>query len=141
MIFFTIAFSSVICLHKKKKNVSNCHKERRRQRHPTPVLLPGKSHGQRSLVGCRGSLGVRHDWVTSLSLFTSLGEGNGNPLQCSCLENPKRFLVYVCIGPYPIGYSSFQLQIFLNLFILLAAVYPFWNTLHVFFPIPSLYWD
>ena len=25
---------------------------RRRQWHPTPVLLPGKSHGQRSLVGC-----------------------------------------------------------------------------------------
>ena len=26
--------------------------KRRRQWHPTPVLLPGKSHGQRSLVGC-----------------------------------------------------------------------------------------
>ena len=25
---------------------------RRRQWHPTPVLLPGKSHGRRSLVGC-----------------------------------------------------------------------------------------
>jgi len=25
---------------------------RRRQWHPTPVLLPGKSHGWRSLVGC-----------------------------------------------------------------------------------------
>ena len=35
-----------------------------------------------------GSLRVGHDWVTSLSLFTFLiGEGNGNPLQCSCLEN------------------------------------------------------
>ena len=29
---------------------------------------------------------VRHDWVTSLS---HIGEGNGNPLQCSCLENPR----------------------------------------------------
>ena len=28
------------------------------------------------------------DWVTSLSL-SSIGEGNGNPLQCSCLENPR----------------------------------------------------
>ena len=30
---------------------------------PTPVLLPGKSHGWRSLVGCSpwGSLGVGHD--------------------------------------------------------------------------------
>ena len=37
-----------------------------------------------------GLLRVRHDWATSLSLFTScIGEGNGNPLQCSCLENPK----------------------------------------------------
>ena len=36
------------------------------------------------------SLRVRHDLVTSLSLFTScIGEGNGNPLQCSCLENPR----------------------------------------------------
>ena len=33
-----------------------------------------------------GSLRVRHDWATSLS---SIGGGNGNPLQCSCLENPR----------------------------------------------------
>ena len=37
-----------------------------------------------------GSLEVGHNWTTSLSLFTScIGEGNGNPLQCSCLENPR----------------------------------------------------
>ena len=30
-------------------------------------------------------LQVGHDWATSLS---RIGEGNGNPLQCSCLENP-----------------------------------------------------
>ena len=37
-----------------------------------------------------GSLRVRHNWATSLSLFTScIGEENGNPLQCSCLENPR----------------------------------------------------
>ena len=35
-----------------------------------------------------GSLGVGHDWVTSLSL-SCIGEGNGNSLQCSCLENPR----------------------------------------------------
>ena len=33
-----------------------------------------------------GSLRVGHDWATSLSC---VGEGNGNPLQCSCLENPR----------------------------------------------------
>ena len=32
---------------------------------------------------------VGHDWETSLSLSLScIGEGNGNPLQCYCLENP-----------------------------------------------------
>ena len=35
-----------------------------------------------------GSLGVGHDWATSL-WFSCIGEGNGNPLQCSCLENPR----------------------------------------------------
>ena len=42
------------------------------QWHPTPVLLPGKSHGWRSLVDYKsmGLLSVRHDWATSLSLFT-----------------------------------------------------------------------
>ena len=43
----------------------------RRQWHPTPVLLPGKSHGWRSLVGCSPwGRWVGHDWETSLSLFT-----------------------------------------------------------------------
>ena len=65
---------------------------RRRQWHPTPVLLPGKSHGQRSLVGCspRGRWGL--DMTERLHFHFSLsciGKGNGNPLQCSCLENPR----------------------------------------------------
>ena len=34
------------------------------------------------------SLRVRRDWATSLSL-SHIGEGNGNPVQCSCLENPR----------------------------------------------------
>ena len=33
-----------------------------------------------------GSRRIRHDWATSLS---GIGEGNGNPLQYSCLENPR----------------------------------------------------
>ena len=58
--------------------------------HPTPVLLPGKSHGWRSLVGCSpwGHEGL--DTTEQLHFHFSLsciGEGNGNPLQCSCLEN------------------------------------------------------
>ena len=35
-----------------------------------------------------GSLGVGHDWATALSP-SCIGEGNGNSLQCSCLENPR----------------------------------------------------
>ena len=37
-----------------------------------------------------GSQRVGHDWATSLHFSVScIGEGNGNPLQCSCLENPR----------------------------------------------------
>ena len=65
---------------------------RRRQWHPTPVLLPEKSHGWRSLVGCSpwGHWGL--DMTERLHFHFSLsciGEGNGNPLWCSCLENPR----------------------------------------------------
>ena len=35
-----------------------------------------------------GLLRVGHDWMISLSL-SCIGEGNGNSLQCSCLENPR----------------------------------------------------
>ena len=64
----------------------------RRQWQATPVLLPRKSHGWRSLVGY--SPWGRHESVTTerLHFHFSLsrnGEGNGNPLQCSCLENPR----------------------------------------------------
>ena len=64
----------------------------RRQWHPTPVLLPGKSHGERSLVGCRLWGRTESDTTERLHFHFSLsciGEGNGNPLQCSCLENPR----------------------------------------------------
>ena len=64
----------------------------RRQWHPTPVHLPGKSHGQRSLVGCRPWGREESDTTERLHFHFSLsctGEGNGNPLQCFCLENPR----------------------------------------------------
>ena len=60
--------------------------------HPTPVLLPGKSHGWRSLVGCSPWGCQESDTTEQLHFHFSLsctGEGNGNPLQCSCLENPR----------------------------------------------------
>ena len=64
----------------------------RRQWNPTPVLLPGKSHGQRSLIGC-SPWGLKESNTTEQLHFhfslSCIGEGNGNPLQCSCLENPR----------------------------------------------------
>ena len=63
----------------------------RRQWHPT-VFLPGKSHGRRSLVGCRPWGREELDTTERLHFYLSLsciGEGNGNPLQCSCLENSR----------------------------------------------------
>ena len=58
----------------------------------TPVLLPGKSHGQRRLVGCSPWGREESDMTEQLHFHFSpscIGEGNGNPLQCSCLENPR----------------------------------------------------
>ena len=60
--------------------------------HPTPVLLPGNSHGWRSLVGCSPWGRLELDTTERLHFhfpLSCIGEGNGNPLQCSCLENPK----------------------------------------------------
>ena len=54
----------------------------RRRWHPTPVLLPGKSHGQRRLVGCGPWGGEESDTTKRLPFRFSLsciGKGNGNP--------------------------------------------------------------
>ena len=66
--------------------------ERRRQWHPTLILLPGKSYGRRSLVGCSQWGREESDtteWLRFHFSLSCIGEGNGNPLQCSCLENPR----------------------------------------------------
>ena len=87
----------------------------RRKWQPTPVFLPRESQGRRSLVGCRlwghtesdmtevtqqqqqqqqqqamvhGAAKIRHK-LKQLSMHACIGKGNGNPLQCSCLENPR----------------------------------------------------
>ena len=55
---------------------------------PHSILLPGKSYGRRSLVGCSpwGGEDERLHFHFSPSC---IGEGNGSPLQCPCLENPR----------------------------------------------------
>ena len=58
----------------------------------TVILLPGNSHGRRSLVGYSLWDCEESDTTERLHFHLSLsciGEGNGNPLQCSCLENPR----------------------------------------------------
>jgi len=59
---------------------------------PLPALLPGKSHGWRSLVGYSPWGCEESDTTERLHFHFSLsciGEGNGSPLQCSFLENPR----------------------------------------------------
>ena len=63
-----------------------------RKRQPTPGLVPGKSHGRRNLVGCSPPGCWGSDTTERFHFHFSLsciGKGNGNPLQCSCLENPR----------------------------------------------------
>ena len=58
----------------------------------SPVLLPVKSHGRRSLVGYSPWGRKELDTTERLHFHFSLsciGEGNGNPLQNSYLENPR----------------------------------------------------
>ena len=107
---------------------------RRRQWHPTPVLLPGKSHGRRSLADFSPWGREESDTTERLHFHFSIscvGEGNGNPLQCSCLENPreggawwaavdrvtqsrtglKRLSMHACIGEgngSPLQYSCLE---------------------------------
>ena len=65
---------------------------RRRQWQTTPVLLLGRAHGPRSLLGCspwgREESGKTERLHFHLSLVC-IEEGNDNPLQCSFLENPR----------------------------------------------------
>ena len=59
---------------------------------PHSSTLAWKIHGQRSLVGCSPWGREESDTTDGLHFHFSLscvGEGNGNPLQCSCLENPR----------------------------------------------------
>ena len=63
-----------------------------REWQPTPVFLPGESHGQRSLIGCSPWGREESDtteWLHFCFSLSCIGQGNGNPLQCSCLENPR----------------------------------------------------
>ena len=82
------------CRKDGKACVSASHLVQHEQMHSfeePKVLLPRKSHGRRSLVGCSPWGLEGSDTTERRPFYFSLsrtGEGNGNPLQCSCLENP-----------------------------------------------------
>ena len=90
---WTLACASLCFQWEPEMRISTvAGRQRRRQWHPTPVLLPGKSHGWRGLVGCSPWGREESDTTERLHFHFSLswiGKGNGNPLQCSCLENPR----------------------------------------------------
>ena len=100
-LFFPVCFWNIRLKHRNQFKLQTDHVKplsgpkrliQRRQWEPTPVLLPGKSHGQRSLVGCSPRGLEELDTTEQLHFHYSLsciGEGNDNPLQCSCLENPR----------------------------------------------------
>ena len=61
----------------------------RRKWQPTPVFLPGESQGRGSLVSCRLRGRIESNTTEATQQQQrEMGEGNGNPLQYSCLENP-----------------------------------------------------
>ena len=61
----------------------------RRKWQPTPVFLPRESWGQRSLGAAVHRVAQSRTRLKRLSMHACIGEGNGNPLQYSCLENPR----------------------------------------------------
>ena len=92
MIFYSEQCEEIVGENDREKEIDLRGIVRRRRWHPTPVLLPGKSHGWRSLVGCSPWGRQESDTTERLHFHFSLlciGEGNGNPVQCFCLENPR----------------------------------------------------
>ena len=81
-----------LCCCKNTRICQQLAETRRRQWHPTPVLLLGESHGWRSVVGYSPTRTVESDTTERLHfpfLLSCTGKGNGSPLQYSCLENPR----------------------------------------------------
>ena len=92
-----------------------CYIQRRRS-YPTPVLLPRKSHGRSSLLGCSPWGRKESDTTERLHFHFSLsctGEENGSPLQCSCLENPRDGGAW-WVAVYGVAQSRTRLKKFSN---------------------------
>ena len=68
----------------------------RRKWQPTPVFLSRVSCGQRNLWAAVHRVAQNRTRLKRLGMNACIGEGNGNPLQYSCLENPR--YGGVCVG-------------------------------------------
>ena len=83
-----------------------------RQWHPTPVLLPGESHGWRRLEGFSpwGRWGSdTTEWLHFHFSLSCIGEGGGNPLQCSRLENSGEGGAW-CVALFGVAQSQTRLK-------------------------------
>ena len=56
---------------------------------PTPVFLPENAMDRRTRQATVHRVAESQTQLKRLSMHACIGEGNGNPLQYSCLENPK----------------------------------------------------
>ena len=66
------------------------HLEKAMAPHPSTLAWKIPCMEEPGRLQSMGSLRVGHDWATHFHISLScIGEGNGNPLQCSCLENPR----------------------------------------------------
>ena len=60
----------------------------RRKWQPTPAFLPGESRDGGAWWAAVSGVAQSRTRLKWPSMHKCIGEGNGNPLQCSCLENP-----------------------------------------------------
>ena len=94
--YFVTKYNYILCNVRK---VNCCVKENSLNRHKSVFFSEKATAPHSSTLAWKipwteepgglqsmGPRGVGHDWVTSLSCT---GEGNGNPIQCYCLENPR----------------------------------------------------
>ena len=90
----TMISLDIICHHTDMQHNYNYipHTVPEKAMAPRSSTLAWKIHGWRSLVGCSPWGREESDMTERLPFHFSLsciGEGNGNPLLCSCLGNPR----------------------------------------------------
>ena len=79
-------YNGILLSHKEKQNCTICRDVNGLAPHSSTLAWKIPWMEEPGRLQSMGLLGVEHDQATS---FLCIGEGNGNPLQCSCLENPR----------------------------------------------------